>query len=112
MTDTEVINRLRELGWNPTDVYPVDIKFKLNMGVIRTFQGIRRCPEGVIVSSDIPSFGDRNIYSTVLLMDEHGKQHAPHNISEIFVFDKRAEIRERIADHEKRIKELKKELGK
>ena len=111
MTDTEVINRLRELGWNPTDDYPVEIRFKLHIGVIRTVRGIRMCPEGMVVSSDLPQFGDKDRIATVLLMDEHGKPHAPHNISNIYAFDKREEILCQIADYEKRIKELKEELN-
>jgi hypothetical protein len=110
MTDTEVINRLRELGWNPTDENPVEITFRLHIGLTRAVQGIRRCPEGMVVSSDLPQFGDKDRIATVLLMDEHGKHHAPHNISQIYAFDKREEILCQIADHEKRIKELKEEL--
>jgi hypothetical protein len=111
MTDTEVINRLRELGWNPTDENPVEITFRLHIGVIRTVQGIRICPEGMVVACDIPQFGNRDRIATVLLMDEHGKQNAPHNISNIYAFDKREEILCQIADYEKRIKELKEELN-
>jgi hypothetical protein len=111
MTDAEVLTRLRELGWNPTDENPVEIRFRLHIGVVRTVRGIRMCPEGMRVVCDIPQFGDKDRIATVLIMDEHGKHHAPHNISNIYAFDKREEILGIISDYEKRIKELKEELN-
>ena len=109
MTDTEVINRLRELGWNPTDENPVEIRFKSNVGISRTLRGIRRCPEGLKISSGIPSFGDRDTFVTVMLVDQNYKQYAPHKISEIYAFDKKAELLAEIARCQKKYQE---EIGK
>jgi hypothetical protein len=111
MTDTEVLTRLRELGWNPTDGNPVEIRFKVR-GITVTLEGIRRCIDGVTYHTGAPIFDpERMMVVTVVLIGKFGETHPSFDVSEIYAFDKKAEILAEIERYQKEIDALKSKLN-